>query len=125
MITQEIIRTCSNAYVAAAALLCIGGDFLDFFMAHSSSHGLPPGVLAARMVKKFSEEACGDDWNALSKAARGSDHPILCGFQHILTQIVAREHCSLESLPKAYDPQESKVFPPLVMPPEISSEIGA
>ena len=88
MLIKEIIRTCSNAQIANAALACIGGEFAENFAAEAARKNLSPGLLASLMVQAFSESASGDHWAELSSAARGSDHPILSGLQHILSRSV-------------------------------------
>jgi len=86
MILREIVHTCSNAHVARAALASIGGEFAARFAEKAYRKNLPPGVLAAKIVKEFSRRAADEDWEAIDEATRGVDHPILEGFRAILDQ---------------------------------------
>ncbi|HEY1943519.1 MAG TPA: hypothetical protein VGH40_15510 [Roseiarcus sp.] len=81
---REIVRTCSNAHVARAAVASIGGDFAERFAEDASRRDLPSGVFAARLVRDFARSAGQDDWNGASEAARGADQPILSGLRYIL-----------------------------------------
>lgn len=90
MIIREIVHTCSNAHVARAALASIGGDFAVRFAARADRKQLPAGVLAARLVKEFSQSADEGDWESVDEATRGADHPILEGFKAILDRGLGR-----------------------------------
>jgi hypothetical protein len=81
---REIVRTCSNAHVARAAVASIGGDFAERFAEDASRRDLPSGVFAARIVRDFARSADQDDWNGVNEAARGADQPILSGLRYIL-----------------------------------------
>jgi len=88
MILEEIIHTCSNPRVAAAALASIGvavsGDFLRLFSAEASRRGLPREVYAARMVIAFGESADEQERARVRRALWGADLPLLSGLQFIL-----------------------------------------
>ncbi len=84
MIIREIVHTCSNAHVARAALASIGGDFAERFAARAECKNMPAGVLAARLVKDFSQNADEDEWQSIDEATKGADHPILAGLRAIL-----------------------------------------
>jgi hypothetical protein len=81
---REIVRTCSNPHVARAALASIGGEFARRFAADASRRDLPSGVLAARFVSAFAENADDEDWRRVAAATRGADQPILSGLLYIL-----------------------------------------
>ncbi|MBV8472668.1 MAG: hypothetical protein JO107_00300 [Hyphomicrobiales bacterium] len=81
---REIVRTCSNAHVARAAVASIGGDFAEKFAEDASRHDLPSGVFAARIVRDFANSAGQEEWDGVSEATRGSDQPILSGLRYIL-----------------------------------------
>ncbi len=76
---REIVRTCSNAHVARAALASIGGEFAQRFAASASRRDLPSGVLAARLVRAFAMKADDEEWEGVDEATRGADQPILIG----------------------------------------------
>ncbi len=86
MILHQIVRTCSNAHVARAALVSIGGDFAADIAAEAARINLSSGTLVSVMVKEFSARAGDDQRTRVEEAARGSDQPILSGLRYILSQ---------------------------------------
>ena len=88
MILKEIVRTCSNANVAGAALSSIGGEFAENFAAHASHSNFSPGMLAALIVKQFAETASVEEMADVHAAAHGTDQPLLSGLRHILAAVV-------------------------------------
>jgi len=86
MILQQIVRSCTNAHVARAALASIGGDFAEHFAAEELRWNLPPGMLTTLIVKGFWDQAGLDQRENLSEAAHGADQPILSGPRYILSQ---------------------------------------
>jgi len=80
---EEIVRTCSNADVARAALASIGGDFARDVTALARRRNLPEGVLVANVVKDFSH-APREQWEAVYRASHSADQPILYGLRLIL-----------------------------------------
>ena len=84
MLVGDIINSCSNARVAAAALSSIGGDFAARVRMAAMAADLEPGVFVAQEVIAFAEDADADDFAALDKVMSGADHPILVGLRHIL-----------------------------------------
>jgi hypothetical protein len=101
---REIVRTCSNAHVARAAVASIGGDFAERFAEDASRHDLPSGVFAARLVRNFANSAGQEDWDGVSEATRGSDQPILSGLRYILDRRLssARDDASEDDMPPAW-----------------------
>ena len=85
MTLREIIRTCSNAQVAEAALASIGGEFARRFAAEAARRDLPSGALAARLVSNFAASAEKEGWKRADEATRGADQPILSGLRVILS----------------------------------------
>jgi hypothetical protein len=81
---REIVRTCSNAHVARAAVASIGGEFAQRFAAKASRRDLPSGVFAARLVRDFAITADDNEWEGVHEATRGADQPILTGLRYIL-----------------------------------------
>ena len=86
---REIVRTCSNAHVARAAVASIGGDFAERFAEDASRRDLPSGVFAARLVQDFAVTAGQRDREGVCEAVRGADQPILSGLRYILDR---RQH---------------------------------
>ena len=83
---REVLRTCSNAHVAGAALTSIGGEFARQFADEAQRREVSAGALAADLVRTFSASASADQWAGAAEATRGADQPILAGLRHILTQ---------------------------------------
>ena len=86
MVVKEIVRTCSNAEVAHAAVASIGGKFAENFAAEASRNHLTAGMLTSLIVKEFSANASFDQMAEVDAAAAGADQPILSGLRHILIQ---------------------------------------
>jgi hypothetical protein len=82
---REIIRTCSNAHVAEAAVASIGGEFARRFADEAARRALPSGALAARLVRDFAASAEGEGLRRVVAATRGADQPILSGLRVILS----------------------------------------
>jgi hypothetical protein len=84
MTVREIVRTCSNAHVARAALASIGGEFAARVSEKARETELTTGVFVAHLVKDFSRRAGDDEWDEVDEAARGADQPILSGLRYIV-----------------------------------------
>ncbi|MGD1036489.1 MAG: hypothetical protein ABR878_04695 [Roseiarcus sp.] len=96
---REIVRTCSNAHVARAALASIGGDFARRFAADAARRDLSSGVLAARLVRAFAMNAEDAEWEEVDDATRGADQPILSGLRYILDHGLCVERAEANGLP--------------------------
>ncbi len=86
MLAREIIRTCSNAHVARAALRSIGGEFAAEVAVKARELNRSVGVFVAEVIKDFSCGAAEDEWDGLDDAGRGADQPILSGLRYILAR---------------------------------------
>ena len=95
MIVEEIIHTCSDANVASGALASIGGEFAEDFAARAFHINLSPGMLAALIVKAFSDQASPDQRDEVWRLAHGTNQPILSGLRHILAQSAIFESSAL------------------------------
>lgn len=84
MMLREIVHTCSNAHIARAALVSIGGEFARDVAAAARLRDMPAGVLVANIVKEFSHRAANEDWEAADEAVVGADQPILSGLRYIV-----------------------------------------
>ena len=101
---REIVRTCSNAHVARAAVASIGGEFAQRFAADALRRDLPSGVLAARLVRAFAMKADDGEWEGVSEATRGADQPILSGLRYILDHGLRAEAARATDLPDETPP---------------------
>ena len=102
MIYREIVHTCSNSEVAAAAIASIGGDFARAFQAEAARRRLTPGALGSRLVREFASTADEVESQRVTAAARGEDLPILSGLRYILEKTVReprREEAASDTLP--------------------------
>lgn len=86
MTIADIIQSCSNIYVADAAIRSIGGQFVETFSKKAAISAMEPGVLAARHVIEFSKSASEVEWKSFDQITRGSDQPVLSGLQYILSK---------------------------------------
>jgi hypothetical protein len=91
MIYHEIVHTCSNSYVADAAVLSIGGDIARAVADDANRHAMSRGAYAAKLVRDFAEHADDGDAHRVLDAARGSEQPILSGLRYILERGVRPE----------------------------------
>ena len=103
-VLREIVRTCSNPHVARAALASIGGEFARRFAVDASRRDLPSGVLAARFVRAFAENADDEDWRRVAAATRGADQPILSGLLYILDRGLSAGTDAANGLPGEAQP---------------------
>ena len=83
---EEILRSCSNTHIAAAAVASIGGAFALRVGLLARSAGSHEGAYVARLVQRFALDASTDERDALVAALRRSDQPILLGLQLIVCQ---------------------------------------
>ena len=81
MLTADILHSCSDEGIAAAAVASIGGPFAAAIRAEAMRSGLTIGALTASLVSSFARDASERDWRELSAAMAGADHPVLSGLQ--------------------------------------------
>jgi hypothetical protein len=91
MIYHEIVHTCSNSYVADAAVLSIGGDIARVITHDANRHDMSRGAYAAKLVREFASHADDGDERCVVAAAHRSEQPILSGLRYILEQGVRPE----------------------------------
>lgn len=84
MLVSDLLHSCTNDRVAAAAVCSIGGPFAFHVQASADRHGVTIGAYAARMVREFAISATEREWRDLVIACRGADHPVLAGLQLIV-----------------------------------------
>ena len=81
---EEILRSCANPNIAAAAVVSIGGPFASRVSLLAGAAGMRPGDFVAREVMRFSEAGNEAIQGEMAEALRGSDQPILLGLQLIV-----------------------------------------
>jgi hypothetical protein len=91
MIYQEIVHTCSNSYVADAAVISIGGEIAQVVADDANRHAMSRGAYAAKLVREFARRADDGDQRGVLAAARGSQQPLLSGLRYILERGVQPE----------------------------------
>jgi hypothetical protein len=91
MIYREIVHTCSNSYVADAAVISIGGEIAKVLADSANRNAMTRGAYAAKLVREFASHASDGDQRGVAAAARGSEQPVLSGLLYILERGVAPE----------------------------------
>ncbi len=91
MLVAELIRSCSHAKVAEAAIHSIGPDLAQEVRLRASERGLDAGSYVAQSVQCFAGSAHPNDWNNLAAQLKGVDMPILSGLHFILERRIAQE----------------------------------
>ena len=84
MIYHEIVHTCSNSYVADAAVISIGGEIARSLADDANRHAMTRGAYAAKLVREFASHADEVDLRGVAAAVRGSEQPVLSGLLYIL-----------------------------------------
>jgi len=91
MLVAELIRSCSHAKVAEAAIHSIGPDLVREVELRAQERGLASGAYVAQSVQGFAGSARPHDWRRLSARIEGVDMPILTGLLYILERSIAQE----------------------------------
>lgn len=81
MLMADILHSCTDEGIAAAAVASIGDPFAAAVRAEADSAGLSVGALTASLVSGFARDASERDWRELSTAMTGADQPVLAGLQ--------------------------------------------
>jgi hypothetical protein len=84
MLIADMIHSCSNSYVAEAAVACIGGVFADRVAATASKNGLEVGGFVSVVVREFARSANAETLQALGSKVAGADQPLLSSLAHVL-----------------------------------------
>ena len=100
MLCAELINSCSHDKVAEAAVLSIGGDFNKRVAMLARASNMTPGRFAAQYVRRFSEEAQDEDWDALAAVIAGCDTPILHGLRWLVETMLDEDVQGVRSLAK-------------------------
>ena len=91
MLVAELIKSCSHAKVAEAAIHSIGHDLARDLGWRAQARGLDIGSYVALSVRAFAGAARPHDWRRLAARLEGVDMPILTGLHYILEQSIAEE----------------------------------
>ena len=90
MVVAEIVRTCSHAKVAQAAVASMGTEFSSRVGAVAGRRGVETGAFAAQVVQEFDRSAGATQRRALECAVRHADMPLLVGLRQILEEALKR-----------------------------------
>lgn len=91
MLVIDLLHSCGNERVAAAAVGSIGGAFEARLRCEADERGLSVGALVADMVRTFARGAGERDWRDLSHAVRRQDFPLLAGLQIVVVKVLQRQ----------------------------------
>lgn len=84
LLIRDMIHSCSNDEVAYAAIVCIGGEFVERVDAAARAREMPVGRFVAALVRNFATGAKQEQFVILQRAVAGSDQPILSGLRHVV-----------------------------------------
>ncbi len=84
MRSTELFRSCSNEYVAAAAIACIGGALEKRVVAAARSAGVSHGAYVVRLLVDYDRKAGPRRRKALEQGMLHGDMPILAGLRHVV-----------------------------------------
>ena len=87
---REVVDSCANPNVAAAALASIGGGVAAKVRAIAARSGVADGVLVAQLIREFRDHSCPGFVTSAEEAMRRSELPVLAGLQHILAHSLLR-----------------------------------
>lgn len=90
MLVIDLLHSCGNERVAAAAVGSIGGTFEARLRGEAGERGVSVGALVADMVRTFAREAGERDWRDLSQTVRRQDFPLLAGLQVVVAKVSQR-----------------------------------
>jgi hypothetical protein len=105
---SEVLRACSNARVAEAAVASIGGAVWARVCVEAEAGEGDPGELAAQLVREFDDHACPAVRASVEEGMRGSELPVLAGLRHILAHALLRRALARTRAPREPSPQARK-----------------
>ena len=88
MLMADMLHSCTDEGIAAAAVASIGGPFARAIRAEADRRGVSVGALTASLVSSFARNASERDWRDLMVAMAGSDVPVLTGLQAMAERAV-------------------------------------
>ncbi len=96
MLIQELLRTCANRKVAAAAVSSIGRKFFDEVQTAAAALDMSVGDYVAQAVTRFTlwgEEA---ELRSVASAMQGSQEPILAGLHRLICIMMTSDGATSE-----------------------------
>ena len=99
MLMADILHSCADEGVAAAAVASIGGQFAAAIGAEASRADLSVGALTSSLVASFARGASERDWRDLAAAMAGADHPVLSGLQAMAEHSLRHSECATRAKP--------------------------
>ncbi len=87
---EEVFHSCSNPWVAEAALASMGGIVAANVRAAAAQSGVADGTFVAKLMREFREHSCPAVVTTTEEAMRRSELPVLTGLQHILAHALIR-----------------------------------
>ena len=97
----EVFRSCSNRWVAEAALASLGGVVGANVQAAAERHGVSGGVIVGELVQEFRQHSCPAIVKSIEQAMHRSELPILTGLQHVLAHALIRRALTHQVEPAA------------------------
>lgn len=94
MLIVDILHSCSNDRVAAAAVASLGPAFSDRVAAAARRSGMTTGAFVSAIVKRFAAEAGEREWRAVVALVKGADQPVLAGLKFIVARAVSDTEAS-------------------------------
>jgi hypothetical protein len=91
MLIADLIKSCSNAKVAEAAIQSIGPDLVLEVRLRAQRRGLEAGAYVVQSVQDFARSARAHEWRSLAARLDRVDMPILSGLHYILERRIAQE----------------------------------
>ncbi len=89
---REVLRTCSNAEVAEAALRSIGGGLFFAVAAEAQRRRQPLGKFVAELVRDFESAAGPVIWARAEQAMGDAEHPVLAGLSIVAAHGLLRQN---------------------------------
>jgi len=84
MVIADMIHSCSNIYVAEAAVCSIGGAFAERVNAAACRNGVNAGRFVAIVMRDFALRANDETLSGLRQKVAGADQPLLRGLVYVL-----------------------------------------
>jgi hypothetical protein len=99
MLMADLLHSCTDEGIAAAAVASIGGPFARSIRAEAERRGLSVGALTASLVSGFARNASERDWRDLALAMAGSDVPVLTGLEAMANRALRHRDAAARPYP--------------------------
>ena len=110
MLIEEIIRSCSNERVAAAAVASLGLRFACGIRDAAEAYGMSVGEFAALSVGRFARHGDEAEMRSVLVAMEDAQEPILAGLHRILSIMLAAGVPSIERRRRERGPRIAAQF---------------